>query len=1290
MSARRCTSTALASLCALAGCLVLWTGSAHARVTHEYIPALSQSLSESIPAEGPHGEAIALPGPRLEETATVADAGHLWIAEPGRIDEYDAATGQFLGQIAHTPAGGFGFALSLAFGHTGGEGLLYVTGSEAGRFVVAVYGESGALKGTWTGAATPAGSFNNGSPLSVAVDNSSDPLDERKGDVYVVDPQNRAVDVFHPEADGKEHYVEQITGPSPTEPFSFPSKVAVDDVNGDVIVKDANPSGGGSESSVLDIFERGALGEYLLAHQISGDPSGPFNASYTLATDPGNGDIYASNVLLTTGPKGEVLTDEPVVDQFSAAGALIGQFNGAATPGGEFAGIIDSLALDQQSHVYVTIETKPASVYVFSADIVTPDVTTEPPSGVTSASATLAGTVNPDGAGPATCRFAWGPSGHLGKVAECEPPEVADGASPVAVHASLHGLEPDTEYFYRLQATNANGTNPGEASQDRELITSGPGFREASVTDLASTSATLHASVSPHGVPASVYFQYGTSTDYGSDVPAPPGEAIGSGEGTVEVAPRHIQDLQADTVYHYRVVVVTEPNPGEVVAFHGADQTFTTQRAAVAELPDGRQWEMVSPPDKKGATIDPITESGVMRAADDGTAISYLVNLPTEAEPQGFTERVQILSRRGSEGWQSQDISPPHIDSPGPSIGNGSEYRAFSADLSLAAVQPFHDFDPALSAEASEQTAMLRSLDPACGSSCYRPLVTGKLGYANVPPGTVFGAEGDACNTICGPRFIDGTPDLSHVIVEVNNADAEWSDGRLTPIDVLPDGTSPTSLKFIGNVQSDETNPRGTISRDGSRVILEELATLFMRDITLGKTVQLNAAEPVCAAEGRCSSGSAKFQFASADGSKVFFTDSSRLKKDASTAGPDLYECEMVVNAGELECKLSDIASEVVGILGGSEDGSHVYFVAHAVLAQGAIPGEDNLYTWHDGLTKLVAVLSPEDQTDWTPVLAQSPAAVSADGSWLEFMSQRSLTGYDNHDAVSGQPDAEVYLYDADSARLSCASCDPTGARPLGVEYDELEPGSSDGLAGGPRDVWGTHAWVAANVPGWPSYGGGVTDQTRYLFNSGRLFFDSGDALVPQDVNGTEDVYEYEPQGVGSCTSASATFDTATNGCVGLISSGTSAEESAFLEASEGGGDVFFLTFAKLQSQDYDNALDLYDAHECSGASPCLPTPVPHPPSCTTADACRAAPVPQPENFGAPSSATFSGAGNVVPGAGGTVTTKSLTRAQKLANALKACRKKPKRMRAACTKRARSKLGPRKSRKSAPKKKGNR
>ena len=179
--------------------------------------------------------------------------------------------------------------------------------------------------------------------------------------------------------------------------------------------------------------------------------------------------------------------------------------------------------------------------------------------------------------------------------------------------------------------------------------------------------------------------------------------------------------------------------------------------------------------------------------------------------------------------------------------------------------------------------------------------------------------------------------------------------------------------------------------------------------------------------------------------------------------------------------------------------------------------------------------------------------------------------------------------------------------------------------------------------------------QSRYLSDSGRLFFNSRDGLVPKDVNGNEDVYEYEPQGVGSqnasCGPAAAgggevfkperSFEVEvegkseegaeSSGCVGLISSGSSPQESAFLDASETGGDVFFLTTEKLASQDFDTSYDMYDAQECTTLVPCLQASAAAPPACASEASCKAAPSPQPEIFGPSGSATFSGAGNLIP-----------------------------------------------------------
>ncbi len=440
--------------------------------------------------------------------------------------------------------------------------------------------------------------------------------------------------------------------------------------------------------------------------------------------------------------------------------------------------------------------------------------------------------------------------------------------------------------------------------------------------------------------------------------------------------------------------------------------------------------------------------------------------------------------------------------------------------------------------------------------------------------------------------------------------------------------------------------------------------------------------------------GAGVFQTASAEGSRVFFTE-----------GSDLYVFEVTSGRGEpLAGKTTDLtvvknpgeSAGVQGVVpGAAEDGSDVYFVASGVLSSAengehekAVSGAPNLYVEHyngapgEGKWEepaFIATLSSGDSHDWeTPFvgdLSWVTSEVSPSGRYLAFMSDRSLTGYDNIDASSGAADEEVFLYDAQSGRLVCASCDPTGARPVGVLGSGAFP---TGLLVDGAGEWNGR-WLAGSVPGWdPLDTRHALRQPRYLSDSGRLFFNGADALVPADVNGREDVYQYEPGGKGSCRnasrSASEVFSEAAGGCVALISSGTSAEESAFLDASSSGDDVFFLTASRLVPQDSDTALDVYDAHVCSEASPCI-APAASAPPCTTADSCRAAPLPQPSLFGAPPSATFSGAGNLPPPAGKPAS-KPLTRAQKLAKALKAChKKKNRRKRAACESQTRKSYG---------------
>jgi hypothetical protein len=788
-----------------------------------------------------------------------------------------------------------------------------------------------------------------------------------------------------------------------------------------------------------------------------------------------------------------------------------------------------------------------------------------------------------------------------------------------------------------------------------------PKVEEAFVTNVASTSATLEATVNPGGAEASYRFEYAPAGGAFKPVPEPEGSGSLPDVTTGVPLSVHVQQgLTPAATYEFRVVAI---NAVERVT--GEPVSFTTQTAGGEfRLPDGRAYELVTPPEKEGALFykpKPFYETGyprIMQASAAGNAIAVQASQPIEAEPQGYAQSsVAVLSTRGPAGWSSQTISPPHDG-----VSVDSEFKVelplFSEDLSHALVQHVGLFTP-LSPETSESTPYVRTnyfnggVNERCdspalsASSCFRPLVT-HPGDDTAEP---FEPFGECLNAgvektpgyHCGPELVDASLDLSHVVVSsyvqltstefhTQNGLYEWSGGRLQLVSVWPAGEEGTGeIALAGGPYA-----RHAVSDDGERVLFNGApGGLYLRDVGRSETVKIGAGE---------------YGTANSDLSRVFFLNMN---------GGNLDMFELTSGEGEpLAGKVTDLTEEVRtpgesadvrAVLGASNDGSYVYFAAGGALTPNATanpsecytsnsdneshPKEGcNIYVRHNGVTSLVAAgwINNQGNNEWS--------RVSPDGRWLAFMSSRSLTGYDNRDANSGARDAEVYLYDASTGTLTCASCDPTGARPVG------EPDVGDATEGS--------LWVAANVPGMPesSFGeqqGKILYQPRYLSDSGRLFFETGDALVPQDVNRMEDVYEYEPEGVpggaDACslasTSGSVVFKPAHAfeangvggeegaGCVALISSGASSEPSSFLDASETGGDVFFLTSSQLTSANPGGA-NVYDAHECTSESPCL-TPVEEPPPCTTEASCKASPTPQPSVYGLPSSATFSGPGNL-------------------------------------------------------------
>jgi hypothetical protein len=155
---------------------------------------------------------------------------------------------------------------------------------------------------------------------------------------------------------------------------------------------------------------------------------------------------------------------------------------------------------------------------------------------------------------------------------------------------------------------------------------------------------------------------------------------------------------------------------------------------------------------------------------------------------------------------------------------------------------------------------------------------------------------------------------------------------------------------------------------------------------------------------------------------------------------------------------------------------------------------------------------------------------VSTDGSRLAFQSRAPLTGYDNT-AEDGRAAVEVFAYEAGGS-LTCVSCNPSGARPRGVQ-DLRQPYTSSW-----RPVRPTNVPAAAWLPTWEH---ALHASNALSSNGNRLFFNSFDVLLPRDANGAQDVYEWEAPGTGGCSEESANFFTENGGCLYLISSGESS-----------------------------------------------------------------------------------------------------------------------------------------------------
>ena len=908
-----------------------------------------------------------------------------------------------------------------------------------------------------------------------------------------------------------------------------------------------------------------------------------------------------------------------------------------------------------------------------------------------------------------------------------------------AVKAEVSGLEPNQRYTVCLLAVNAAEETVAGSPVTFTTGRLAPQVSEESFHEVSAISAQVTAQVDMENQEGTYYYLYGTTSAFeAGQAQRTPAVNLPAGDTPV-AAPATLTGLQATQEYRFQLVVTNaagETGFGEVQSFDAlpvGEQGLPDSRVYEMVTPPNNQNAEVEVPYAliEGEYVgEGIPTKSLFQVSPDGSAVAYEAGITTGGYGKsGQLHGNQYLATRtASGGWTQTNIQPPGRITGG--------YQGLSSSLSqgvLFAAQ-LKEGEPGLSSDApgGEQAVLYKhSVSTGDEEAPYEPLFTNPGSFIRSNFGSfdvrdlrtvgsypVFaGASADFGSLLfeadeallpgSGPleteletqvkKEVQGATTIQQEAERLfqeavlaqeegrnqsveerlrteatakeeelqadsyfynNNYLYDSSGDRLGLVNVSSEGKVVPDATFGGPPLSDpelnEPDFSGAVSADGSRIYWTDLmpgsqeGRVFLRQDGTS-TVAVSA-------------GVAQYWASAADGRYAFYTENGVLYRfDAES---ESSEALTGVNAG------------LVGVVGASEDGSYVYFVAKGALASGAsaqtcegmseeeregtvpVTKGCNLYVSHAGETKLVATLSTQDGSevnplhegagcssnclngDWEPGLGQRTASVTPGGAGLVFVSDRNLAtvGYPHGYPHRGSSD-QVYVFQAGSGELFCASCASSG----------------EGL----QQAFLSVSWSASYLPQW------MADEGN------RVFFDSFTPLVAQDTNGKQDVYEWERAGTGSCTAAGAV----NGGCVYLLSDGAGGSGSSwFIGASESGDDVFIATRARLVPEDRNENFDLYDVR-VDGTRPVAP------PACT-GTGCQGVPA-SPPTFATPPSVTFAGVGNFpspsvsnpVKPKGGGPKARTLTRAQKLAKALKRCKEESGSSRRRCEGQARRSFG---------------
>ncbi len=444
-----------------------------------------------------------------------------------------------------------------------------------------------------------------------------------------------------------------------------------------------------------------------------------------------------------------------------------------------------------------------------------PVVESEGAVNVTAVTATLQASVNPEYA-ETYYYFEYGPTATYGSTSPAPPgTRIGESGLPRSAEAAVSGLSPGVTYHFRVVAMNPNGTTNGP---DQTFTTGTPQAPVVesggeSAANVITTAADLTAEIATGYLETDYQVEYGITPEYGLRAPTP--EATLAAAGGTQRVVVHVESLQPNTTYYFRLVATNAL--GTVTA---SAATFTTYPPGEAfSLPDNRVYELVSPPNKNGGEVGGEQEawalppSALGESSASGGAITY-ASFTSFGDAQSAELATQYLSTRGPSGWTTHGISPPAAPANNFSL-EVEKFRIFTSELTAWVFAWPHP--PLTEGAPPEIESLFRG-------------ETGSGAYQLINDGT----PRDAGSKSYSVEMVGASSDLRHVVFEADEAFTtgaptgawsvyEWTPGApLRLVSVLP-GPGEVAAASAHGAGGEGNFNRGNmlpnlVSADGSRI----------------------------------------------------------------------------------------------------------------------------------------------------------------------------------------------------------------------------------------------------------------------------------------------------------------------------------------------------------------------------------------------------------------------------------------------------------------------------------------